>query len=45
MSFYENSGVATKIKIIFLGDPTVGKTCLISAIRNSEVPRKHEVSV
>lgn len=43
MSISGTTCVAAKIKVIFLGDPAVGKTCLISAIRNETVPLQHEV--
>ena len=34
-----------KIKVIFLGDSSVGKSCIISALNNFPINTVHEVTI
>ncbi len=40
----DTSFFVAKVKVILLGDPTVGKTSIISAIREIQFKEKHEVN-
>lgn len=43
MNTSDSSFFIAKVKIILLGDPTVGKTSIIAAIRQAEFQDKQEV--